>query len=175
MLDTIKLLMKRLSQDNQLDVIQSGHVWRASFQWAKQASWEQVLEVKKRVKNQLPNDYVDFLTQISNGAILFSDAQYGQWGYRLFGTDELIERQVHWQKSIPVDWESRYFAFCELYGEAHVLVFDLSQPTLNNKSYAVVEASALDPIKYWTTAARSFSEWIDHLITAQGDKYWLWK
>ena len=175
MLDATTLLMKRLSQDNQLEVVHSGHVWQASFQWAKQASREQVQEVQTRLKNQLPNDYIAFLAQISNGATLFYDSQYGQWGFRLFSTDELIERQVHWQKSIPVDWESRFIAFCELYGEAHVMVFDLSHPTANKESFAVVEANALDPIKYWQTASRSFQEWLDHLITAQGDKYWVWK
>ena len=174
MLDTFHLLLTRLSQDNQLDVIHSSHIWKASFQWNKKALTEQVDKVQTWFKNRLPNDYISFLTEISNGAILFYDFQYGQWGYRLFGTEELIERQIRWQKSIPIDWESRYIPFCELYGEAHVMAFDLNRPTLNRESLTVVEANP-DPIQYWPTASRSFQEWIDHLITAQGDKYWLWK
>ncbi len=55
------------------------------------------------------------------------------------------------------------------------MVFDLGQPTANKESLAIVEASALDPTKYWPTASKSFQEWLDHLITSQGDKYWLWK
>jgi hypothetical protein len=136
---------------------------------------EQVQDVQDRFGNQIPKDYTAFLTQISNGAILFFDAQYSQWGFRLFSTDELIGKQAYCQKSIPVDWESWFIAFGELYGEANVMVFDLSQPTMNNDSLAVVEANALDPIIHWPIASRSFDEWLDHQITAQGDKYWLWK
>lgn len=175
MFDAINLLKKRLSQDNRLEVAHSSHSWQASFQWFEPASKQQAQGVQETFENQLPKDYVAFLTQISNGAILFHDAQFGQWGFGIYGTEELTEKQAHWQQSIPVDWKSRFIAFCELYGEAHVMVFDLSRPAKDNESYSILEASALDPIQYWPTASRSFNEWLDHLITAQGDKYWLWK
>lgn len=173
--DGTKLLIERFSQGNQLEVIHSGHLWNASFQWFTPASNKQVQIVQEKFENQLPLDFIDFLTQISNGTTLYYDSQYGQWGFRIYGTEELIEKQEYWQISIPLDWKTQFIAFCELYGEANVMVFDLKRPSMNNDSVAIVEASSLDPIRNWPTVSRSFHEWLDHLITAQGDKYWLWK
>lgn len=175
MFEAIKLLKQKLPENNQLMVTHSGHSWKASFHWFEPASEKRVQIVNERLRNQLPSDYIEFLTQISNGAILFYDVEYGQWGFRIYGTEELVEKQVHWQNSIPADWYSRFIAFCELYGEASVMVFDISRPTAHHGSHAVVETDAIDPINDWPTASRSFHEWLDHLITAQGDKYWAWK
>jgi len=174
-IEATKHLIERISPGNQLEVVHSGYAWKASFHWAEQASQEQVQIVSERLGNHLPRDYIEFLTQISNGATIFYDVQYGQWGFRIYGTEELIEKQVHWQNSFPGNWKARFIAFCELYGEANAMIFDLKRPTIQNDSFAVVETDAIDPVKNWPTASRSFNEWLDHLITAQGDKYWLWK
>jgi hypothetical protein len=174
-MNSIKLLRERTKQNRDFEVVHSDHVWQASFQWTEPATNEKIQEIYKIFGNRIPNDYIKFLSEVSNGATLFYDNEYGQWGYKLFGTEDLAEKQKLWQSSIPIDWESRFVAFCELYGEAHVMSFDLSRFSKNNHSFAVVEATALDSIEDWTLASRSFQEWIDHLITAQGDKYWLWK
>ena len=83
--------------------------------------------------------------------------------------------KIHWQRSLPtVPW-SKFIAFAELFGEANVMVFDLERPFKSGLSFAVLEGNAYDSTEYWLTASRSYHEWLNHLVTAQGDKYWTWK
>lgn len=175
MFEAITKLKKQLSNNQLLEVSHSDHIWEASFQWSEPIESKNLEEVSSLFNNRLPKDYTIFLNQVTNGAILYYDSEYGQWGFEIYGTEKLCLKQKLWKKSISVDWESRFIAFGEIFGEANALVFDLSKPTINQDSYAVLETSALDPIKYWPLASRSFHEWVDHLITAQGDKYWLWQ
>jgi hypothetical protein len=175
MFDAIMALKKQLSSGQQIEVSHSGHRWKGSFRWSEPADAEMVRDALASFNDRLPKDYATFLGQVSNGAILYHDAEYGQWGFELYGTDKLVKKQKLWGKSIPIEeWGSRFIAFGEMFGEANALVFDLSKPSINQDSCAVLEASAIDPIEYWPLASRSFHDWLDHLITAQGDKYWLW-
>jgi hypothetical protein len=174
MFDAIKALRKQLPSSQQMEITHSGHVWKASFQWSKPSATKIAQEVNALFNDRLAKDYIEFLEQISNGAVLFYDSEFGQWGFELYGTDKLVVKQKLWQKSIPIKWETGFIAFGEMFGEPNALVFDLSKPSINHDSYAVLEASALDPIEYWPLASRSFHAWLDHLITAQGDKYWSW-
>jgi hypothetical protein len=174
MFDAISVLKKQLPSNQQLEITHSGYVWKASFRWSEPATTEITRDVNASFNNWLAKDYIEFLEQISNGVVLYYDSEFGQWGFELYGTDKLFAKQKFWQKSIPIKWESYFIAFGEIFGEANALVFDLSKPSTNQDSYSVLEASAIDPIDYWPLASRSFHEWIDHLITAQGDKYWIW-
>ncbi len=174
MFKSILTLKTRLPSDQRVEVVHSGHVWTASFRWSIPADHKIMHEISTEFWHLLPKDYIVFIEQISNGAILYYDAKFGQWGFEIYGIEKLIEKQALWQKSIPINWESHLIAFGELFGEANAMVFDLTKPSVQRDSYAVLEANALDPIENWRIASRSFHEWLDHLLTAQGDKYWLW-
>ncbi len=110
----------------------------------------------------------------ANGLLLFYDIQYGQWGYKLYGTEELIERGAFWAENLIRGRSSQFLAFGETIGDSHALLFDLHKPSGNRESCAVIEGNVYDPISNWPATSRSFHEWLDHLITAQGDKYWEW-
>jgi hypothetical protein len=174
MFDAITALKMQLPSGQRREITHSGHVWKASFRWSEPADTEIVRNIRASFNDQLPKDYAEFLEKISNGAVLYYDSEFGQWGFELYGTDKLVAKQELWGKSIPIDWESRFIAFGELFGDANALVFDLSRPSINHDSCAVLEASAIDSVESWPIASKSFHEWLDHLITAQGDKYWLW-
>lgn len=175
MFESVTLLKKRVKQEHLLEVFHSGYTWKASFQWSQPADAKIVLQLQLGFGNRLPKDYVHFLSTISNGAVLFYDVQFGQWGFKIYGASELAEKQSLWQKIIPSNWDSHCIIFGELYGEANAMAFDLNDPTPDGQSMAILEANALDTVDNWPTASRSFHEWIDHLITAQGDKYWTWR
>ena len=175
MFEAIVVLRQQLSPDQHLEVVHAGHVWRASFQWSQPTSNSEVLDIQSQLDKPLPEDYKAFLIQIANGAVLFYDIQYGQWGFKLYSTSELLEKQNIWQKSFPRTWRPNFIAFAELFGEANVMVFNLDMPTKDLTGCAAMEGNAYDPVDYWPIASRSFQEWLDHLITAQGDKYWEWK
>ena len=167
-------LKKRLPINQEIEVVHNGHAWQASFRWSNTADPEFTQKVANKFHGLLPKDYLLFLEKIANGAILFYYSNFGQWGFEIYGTDTLVSQQSIWAKSFPNTWSSRFIAFCGLFGEAHAMVFDLSKPSRDGLSYAILETDPIDPIDEWRVASRSFHEWLNHLITAQGDKYWEW-
>lgn len=173
MFNSLSQLQKQLSQ-GELTVTHSGNTWLASFEWFPPANPEQIRIIDYQLSLSLPQDYKKFLGEISNGAVLFRDKEYSQWGFRLFSTTEIVEKQQEWIKSLPSTWNANLVAFGELLGDANVLAFDLTRPTKDFLSYTVLEGNAYDKFSDWAVLSRSFHEWLDHLITAQGDKYWLW-
>lgn len=175
MFDEITLLRQRLSVDGRLEVTHAGHLWAASFEWFSPASTEVIEATERKLSKSLPKDYVAFLSHITNGALMFHDFQGSQWGFRIYGTGELLEKQSSWQYSLESDWKPQFVAFAENLGDEYVMLFDLERPTSDTMSCAVLQGSPYDPVDYWPIASRSFHEWLDHLVTAQGDKYWEWR
>jgi hypothetical protein len=171
----ILLLRQRLSVDGRLEVAHSGRLWMAAFEWFPPTSVEITAETEQQLGKSLPKDYVTFLSTITNGAVMFYDLQYGQWGFKIYGTSELLEKQRLWQHSLEGKWKSHFVAFAENFGDEYVMAFDLERPTSNAISCTVVQGSPYDPVEYWPVASRSFYEWLDHLVTAQGAKYWEWR
>ncbi len=171
----ISLLRQRLSADGQCEVAHSGRLWVASFEWFPLATTETIVETQRQLGKSLPKDYVAFVSHITNGAVMFYDVQYGQWGFKIYSTGELLEKQHLWQHSLEGKWKPHFVAFAESYGDEHVLAFDLKRPTSNGISCAVIQGSPYDPVEYWPVASASFNEWLDHLVTAQGAKYWEWR
>jgi hypothetical protein len=166
-------LRSRLSDLNELDVVHDSHLWRARFEWSYPASEEKIKTLTLQIPSNLPADFIIFLSKIANGAVLYYDKVYGQWGYKIYGTEDIVEKQEYWHKCIPIDQWSQFIVFAELYGEATIMVFDLDRPSRDKNSFAVLEASAYDPVDEWRIASKSYHEWLDRLVTAQGDKYWV--
>lgn len=166
-------LLQQQATDDQFFVTSSGTRWLASFEWFPPVASNRIKEIEETIHMTLPKDYKDFLG-LTNGAVLFYDAENGQWGYRLYGTEELLERQIAWKSSFPNNWATNIVAFGELYGEASVLVFDMQKPTRDFMSYTVLEGNAYERVDGWPILSRSFHEWLNHLIAAQGEKYWEW-
>jgi len=175
MFSEITELKKILSQSQRLIVNHSGYIWEASFQWYSPTNMIEIIQVENYLGMPLPNDFKLFLTQVSNGAMLFHDSKDGQWGYEIYSIEKLVAKQSLWKNSLPATWQTTLIAFGELIGEANVLVFDSNRPTKDLESFAVLEGDAYESPVEWPLTSRSFHEWLDHLITAQGDKYWLWR
>ena len=169
----IAMLEKRAAPDNRLEVVHGAHVWTAGFQWRAGASDAEIQQAEQALGRDIPADYCALL-RTHNGAILYKDLKYGQWGFRLYGADELGIKNQEWRDNLRGKWRESFLAFCESLGDANVLVFDTSRPSPDGRSYAVLESSAFDPPEEWPTASRSFHDWLEHLVTAQGDKYWQW-
>ena len=54
-----------------------------------------------------------------------------------------------------------YIVFCELYGEANAMIFDLKNPSPDMEGSSVLEADRLDQVRDWVKASRSFMNgWI---------------
>jgi hypothetical protein len=104
MFEAVKLLMER-TQHQDLDVFHAGYVWRATFQWNQPTHVRDMHHLFSDQYVTLPQDYIVFLSEISDGAILFYDNQFGQWGFKIFSTAELLTKQSQWHKYINNDDE----------------------------------------------------------------------
>ncbi len=162
-----------MDRQNEFEVVYRGKPMKVECIWQDRATNASIIKLKKHIKN-LPEDYMMFLTEVSNGAVLYSDAKYGQFGFKIFGTEEMIEKQIEWKKYYDNLWQDNFIVFAEFIGDLNVLLFDKLRPSLDSISFAVIEANLLDDVKNWVSPSRSFHEWLDHLIQAQGDIYWHW-
>jgi hypothetical protein len=175
MFDDIIHLRQLISLNGEMDIPRVREPRRVSFEWFPVASTEEIVEAVELLGQNPPEDYISFLREVSNGAVLFYDVEYGQSGYKLYGIQELVELQEIWQQNIPETKDPKYIAFGEFTGQADVLLFDLSRPSKQSNSSAVVIGGAIDPVEYWRVASRSFHEWLEHLVAARGRQYWEWR
>lgn len=174
MFESVKLLRERNAPQDRLEVVHGSHIWMAGFEWMSPAG-KGMANQRELSHKSLPKDYCLFLEEISNGCLLYYDILYGQWGFKIFSFEELPGKQKLWKERLGLDRQDRFIAFAEMRGESHMLLFDITKPSSDLTSFAILEGNPIDTIEDWPVVSRSFHEWIDHLITSQGDKYWEWK
>lgn len=171
--ESINSLQKGLGGNNTLQVIHPGAIWAASFTW--NAPNEYIVENLEELKvKDLPKDLIEFWSHISDGAILYFDQKYGQWGYRIYSSLELVDQQEQWKHLFGDVWGSNFVAIGEVIDDVHPIIAKTDELSMDNLGCSLYEGNPLDPIKYWARMASSFHEWLDRLITAQGAKYWDW-
>jgi len=139
--------------------------WKAFFRWEKVLVDENLSCMEKTFHH--PSSYLDFLSKVANGALLYYDIEYGQWGYEVFSLSKFPIKQRYWTENLVLPNTTPLLAFCELYGENTVLMLDTSE-----KVQRVVEASCFYGPSDWIKVADSLDEWLDLLILNNGAKYW---
>jgi hypothetical protein len=171
-LNAIQLVQSKLDKSSHLEVIsERANCWNAYFSFEPPAKMENLERVKARW--QLPQTYEQFLIHY-DGALLYNDDNYGQWGFKLYGTSELIEKNALWQSLYEDGWSPFFLVFAETLGDADLLLLDTKlQADPTAESY-VLDGDTGYPVSTWYPIARSFGEWLDHLVVAQGAKYWRW-
>ncbi len=172
MFEAVLALKNKLPPGHLLEVAHGDYLWNAQFDWQPPL---RELALSKAFSKPLPRDFLAFLNQVANGCMLYYDSVYGQWGYQIYGIEALLSKQALWARSFGDKWRDSFIAFSEIYGEAHVLLFDLNSPTDDSASFTIREGNPHDVADDWPVVSRSFHEWLDDLITAQGAKYWEWK
>ncbi len=169
---SIETLKNRLTVNNTLFVQnENGFTGEMGFEWREPAS---DLEIKKfEIQHNiiLPADFKKFL-KISNGAILFKDIQYGQWGCKIYGLDEIIDISNHvkdWGYELKPEW----IVFATWLGDCDILIFDLTK-SKNGINHYIIDGEQGEEVGDWINIKGNFEKWIDRLIVAQGAKYWRW-
>ena len=172
----LKALRSQLDEYLSLDIIsEGGHKWKASFEFYDPATPEMLDELQAQLIHPIPFNYEQFL-RYSNGALLYYDSVYGQWGFRLYGTRNLVKANKRFRmknKGFEGDVHN-YIAFAESCGDADVVVFDTQRKTQEGIDCAVIDGDAGYPPKLWQSITSSFSNWFNYLVVAQGSKYWRW-
>jgi SMI1 / KNR4 family (SUKH-1) len=173
-LTALAVLRSKLDASSSLEVIhENGHNWRAHFTFQGPAKAADIGEIKRSLHVPLPPAYERFLFHY-DGALLYSDDVYGQWGFQVYGTKDLLVAQRKVQKRFGEDWPPTYLAFAESRGDADLLLLDTAQ-YVNESDCRVIDGDSDDHPRDWTVAARSFGDWLDRLVVAQGAKYWRWR
>ena len=113
--------------------------------------------------NNIPQLF-DFWS-VYDGADLFKDSQYGQWGVRIFTPNEAIEITNKQKKERVQEFLSSDFIFGCFLGDSDLLMID-------KNSGVISVVLPIDKRSEWYKVADSFGEFLDKLLSSQGDKYW---
>jgi hypothetical protein len=167
-----RLLRETLAHSGHCSVLhEKGFRWEASFDWHPSASAESLDRLAAQLGASVPEAYLTFL-RYSNGATLYRDPVYGQWGHVLYSTETLVTKRSEWREWYEVP--DHYLVFAESLGDGDLLLLDLRSRSFDGyDAYVVYAEENFGPTK-WEPIERSFHEWLDHLIVAQGAKYWTW-
>ena len=170
----LNLLRSKLDDSSHLEVIQEGgYCCNAHFIFGKPATLEAINSIKKTLQLPFSSAYEEFLLY-SDGAFLYEDDMDGQWGFQLYGTKDLLRANLRFRERYQLDNSTTYLAFAESLGDADLLLFDTAQFVDGGRDFHVIDGDSDDPPPQWKIAARSFCDWLDRLVVAQGAKYWRW-
>lgn len=170
----LEALRSKLDASAHLEVIhEGGEIWKAHFTFDNPTTVEDIQGVKRQLHLSLPPNYEQFLLHY-NGALLYHDDIFGQWGFQLYGTGDLISANMDFKKRHADNWPPTYFVFAKSLGDTDRLILDTAQSVDNGRDCPVVDGDSGYLPQEWKIAARSFSDWLDRLVVAQGAKYWQW-
>jgi len=165
-------LKNRLTSENTLTVqSEGGYISEVGFEWKKAASKHELLNFERKNSIVLPESFKEFLL-LSNGATLFKDIKYGQWGCTIYGLDDLLEI-TNKAKTWGYDINSNWLVFASWIGDCDVLIFDLRKSRNNENNY-IIDGNSSESVNDWQPIKGDFSKWFDRLVVAQGCKYWRW-
>ncbi|MBE3567158.1 MAG: SMI1/KNR4 family protein [Thermogemmatispora sp.] len=177
----MRALRESLDERGRLRLLGGGYRWEAGFRFGEPAREEELEELEARlrlalpgVKVPLPWSYREWL-KASNGAVLYRDEEYGQWGYRLFSTAELISKQVEWQATLYDEhWLPSGLVVGELIGGRDTIVLETGDVSEQSGEGIVLYGDCEEKPEEWRAIAHSFGQWLSWLVTAQGAGYWQW-
>ncbi len=171
---SLRSLKQRLSPAQTLSVCQDGgHCWASKFVWSSPATQQDIRRTQEQLRTNLPYAYQKFLL-LNNGASMFLDEQYGQWGFEIYGTANLIAKQQYWRNVYGELWYENFLVFGESLGDTDILVFDTNEFSDGVMDAAVIDGDGGYQPREWRRISHGFALWLDHLIVAQGSKYWRW-
>src|SRR5579863_1083146 len=129
----LAVLRSKLDATSHLEVIhEGGYSWKAFFHFQEAGTKEEIEMVKTQMGLSLPTAYEQFLV-FCNGAQLYNDNVYGQWGFHFYGTRELLSKNLERKRPYGEAWPVSYLIFAESLGDADLLVLDVSQNTKEGK------------------------------------------
>jgi len=163
---SIDALKSRLDSENILVVQRDeGFLFNVKFEFNTPASIKDVDLFVEKTGWCLPNDYKEFLLK-HNGALLFSDAEYGG-GFELLSLEEIHREYLEFLDYIPKNW------FPISVDNGDYIIIDSSQVEKGQKNY-LIRYQGGEPVEYAIKLNTDFATWIDRLIVSQGSEFWLW-
>lgn len=117
----------------------------------------------------IPQDLIDFWA-ITTEAILFKDAEYGQWGLKMLSPNHALhETQVH-QLGRPREYRRDDFVIGTFYSDTDLVVIRCDENAPDFGSIMISTCS--DKRKNWVSPAATLKEFLALYYKAMGEKYW---
>lgn len=155
--------------------------WRTNPVLVKHNGYENPIPLRCLL-NPVSNEYLAKLKSLSlpptfkefhsftNGAELFKDELYGQWGLKLYNIDELDHESNYHKNQRTQDFILGDIIVGEFYGDSDLLLLR-ADPKSTDFGYIYV-VLPLDDRKDWYLVSRSFEEFLHQFVLHQGNKFW---
>ncbi len=131
------------------------------------ANEEQLKAVVTKVS--LPQSLFDFWRS-NDGASLFEDHEYGQWGLRIFSTLDAITRTTKFMTDRPAECRPGDLVIGEFLGDSDQLIIRCDRTLPDYGS--VLVALPLDTRDVWDVAAASLETFLAAYASTHGEKFW---
>ncbi|MEY9975683.1 SMI1/KNR4 family protein [Lysinibacillus sp. RC79] len=163
---SIDALKSRLDPENILVVQRDeGYLYNVKFEFNNPATIKDVGRFVKKTGFFLPVDYKEFLLK-HNGALLFSDVEYGG-GFELLSIEEVHKEYLEYLDYFPKNW------YPISVDNGDYIIIDSSQVEKGHQTY-LIRYQGGEPVEYAIKLNMNFTTWLDRLIVSQGSEFWLW-
>lgn len=122
-----------------------------------------------RTELVLPEDFKEFIKN-SDGAVLFKDKMYGQWGLKILSLNDAERETTNFHSDRNLDAKKGDVIIGSFIGDSDSL---LMRCDLDSHDFGwILAVSAIDPRDEWEIVSKSFKDFFARYLNVQGDKYW---
>ena len=163
-------LKDRLCENSTLKVQHAGgELYMTYFSWRQPANKDKINNLQENSGWRLPRDFIEFLL-VSDGASLFCN-KMDESRVELYSVNEINEYYEDYAKgdgylrTYPPEWVmiGEYSGYGEYFFIDSKKVKDGENRCMINVSVGNIISMEID-----------FTTWLDRLIVAQGERFWLW-
>jgi len=133
-------------------------------------SFKEIAPLDKVINpSKIPGDLLEFW-HLCDGATLFADNEYGQWGLEIWGSREAIKKTETAYYERPKEFNNGDLIIGRFIGDSDLLVIRCDK---QKKDYgSILIALPIDQRKDWPVVATDFAAFLEMYSHYEGDKYW---
>lgn len=144
---------------------------RRAIEHGKETDFKFICEFNIGFTSEIENipNSLGIFYKITNGAILFKDVDYGQWGLKIIPYEELNEFNQNTKEWRGEDLNDEDLIIGEFLGDLDLVVISLSKINYGNISIC----TPMEPREDWYHLNMNFEEFLERYIAGDGDKFWV--
>jgi hypothetical protein len=169
--EAVRTLLSGIQKDGTLIIIHPHEIWNATFEFREP---NKIIDgIISQNNLHLSEEMHYFYANVSNGAKLYYDNKYGQWGFVIYSIEEILHSQKKWKNQFEGSWGDQFLVIGYVIDDGHPIIAFFGNADGEREPY-LIEGDPMEPFENWLVIDKSFSLWIEHLVTSQGAKYWDW-
>ena len=118
---------------------------------------------------KLPDELLEFYS-LSNGALLFEDKKFGQWGLELFSIDKLEKETAEYFESRSADALHGDLVIGKFIGDSDLLVMTCDSSASDHNE--IIVSGSIDPRNEWYRVSDGLHNFLSDYAKENGDKFW---